>query len=206
MTSTNNPIANARAATTNLPPPTNPINTFKPKVTLKAGFDSSSPGAGGIGKNTPPRDYKRDGPIGNQYKFLKYPEADSSSILFHSLQGDLMRKRRQIATSPAVNNNTALVGLAITSSAADTTVPSETLSHATSSKSAPLSSSTAITNAPNLPPAPTVRMDSNSVTDLSQFYHTPSSLHPLFLETLSDRLYAIFLAPQPDFWKVCLSI
>ena len=166
-----------------------PQSTFKPKVCIRAGFDSAKQ------SDLLPRDYKKDATIGDSYKFLLYPEADSSSILFHSLQGDLMRKRQQISGSASVKlseipiNEHVFVNLA----------KNESLMPKSAEESSTPVKATAIEFS-QIPPAPTLRMDSNSVTDLSQFYyHAPE---PSFLEKVSDKIYGIFQPPQPYFWKV----
>ncbi|KAI8898115.1 hypothetical protein BC833DRAFT_591102 [Globomyces pollinis-pini] len=67
---------------------------YKPKVILIDGFSRSLDDSRKI-SGTPPRD-----PVITQmnakYLFLKFPPPESSSVLYHSLQGDLLRKRDKL--------------------------------------------------------------------------------------------------------------
>lgn len=161
---------------------------FKPKKCIRAGFDN-------VSKKSTSDTLEKDGKIGDQYKFLEYPEADSTSILFHSLQGDLMRKIHPIsptsknALPPLPASSTASAGVAETFQSG----PALTATIKTTSKTEP-----STMQQPR--PSNCIRMDSNSVTDLSAFYyHAPE---PSFIERAGETIRTTFLPKRPNFWKV----
>ena len=79
---------------------------YKPRAVQVAGFGSLD-----LTPKHVPEIYQKDEYLVDKYKFLKFPSPQPNSILFHSLQGDLLRKRQCIDDVLVVEGNNDNEGL-----------------------------------------------------------------------------------------------
>jgi hypothetical protein len=147
---------------------------YKPHTVIKAGF-GNSPDSGKPFST----DYIKDFHLVDRYKFLKYPEPQSSSIVFHSLQGDLIRKRQSIAHQKNhISTNSQ-------SSSNQVEEPGEKISVCIDPSQTPLAN-----------------MDrADSYVDVSHFYQQQQA--PSILEDMYLGLKNLVKPDLPLFWKVC---
>ncbi|KAJ3367259.1 hypothetical protein HDU91_001567 [Kappamyces sp. JEL0680] len=200
-TSASIPAAPAAPAVSGSAQSKNAVN-YKPHSIIKAGF-SHSPD---LLKPSPTHDHARDLHLVDKYKFLKYPEPPSTSILFHSLQGDLLRKRHTMTMSRpnqgTLDQDQAASAMLGQQSASAPAVGLEAAESEPSS-TRPVPTLATPYQAP-FPSEPTMPDRNDSATEISGFYQSVPS--PSLIDKLSMSVSRIFRPEQPTFWKVAIRV